>query len=185
VSDDRAPDSLSPVLEAVLGRFSRLVRQVAARHGVQQPELDGLFQDVRIRLWSALRSDEKVRGVSSSYVYQTARAACLDRLREARARREVPVHLEGRGADRSLSTAPAADASLEREALAEQLASAIGSLSESRRPVVRMYLAGYDREEIAEVLGWSEARTRNNLYRGLHDLRTILTAQGIGRETGR
>ena len=183
--DDRAPDSLSPVLEAILGRFSRLVRQVAARHGVQQRELDDLFQDVRIRLWSALQSDEKIRGVSSSYVYHTARAACLDRLRQARSRREVPVHLEQRGGERSLTAGAAADAGVERGELAEQLARAVGALSESRRPVVRMYLAGYDREEIAEVLGWSEARTRNLLYRGLHDLRTTLTAQGIGWETGR
>jgi RNA polymerase sigma-70 factor (ECF subfamily) len=118
-------------------------------------------------------------------VYQTARAACLDRLRQARSRREVPVHLEQRGAERTLSTAPTAEVALECEELASQLARAVGALSESRRPVVRMYLAGYDREEIAEVLGWSEARTRNNLYRGLHDLRTRLTAQGIGREAGR
>lgn len=185
MSDDRAPDSLSPVLEALLGRFSRLVRQVAARHGVQQRELDDLFQDVRIRLWSALRSDERIKGVSASYVYQAARAACLDRLRQARSRREVPLHLEERGAERSLSAAPTAEAALEREELAEQLATAVGALPESRRPVVRMYLAGYSREEIAEVLGWSEARTRNNLYRGLHDLRGRLTAQGIGREAGR
>jgi RNA polymerase sigma-70 factor (ECF subfamily) len=185
VPDDPAPDSLSPVLETILGRFSRLVRQVAARHGVRQPELDELFQDVRIRLWSALRSDERIKGVSSSYVYQTARAACLDRLRQARSRREVAVHLEDRSTERSLSTAPAAEAALEREELAGQLARAVGALSESRRPVVRMYLAGYDREEIAEVLGWSEARTRNLLYRGLHDLRTSLAAQGIGRETAR
>ncbi len=183
MSDDPAPDSLSPVLEAILGRFSRLVRQVAARHGVRQRELDELFQDVRIRLWSALRNDERIKGVSASYVYQTARAACLDRLRQARTRREVPVHLEERGGERTLSSGP--ETLLEREELAEQLARAVGALSESRRPVVRMYLAGYDREEIAEVLGWSEARTRNNLYRGLHDLRTMLGAEGIGRETGR
>jgi RNA polymerase sigma factor (sigma-70 family) len=185
VSDARAPDSLSPILEATLGRFARLVRQVASRHGVQPRELDELFQDVRIRLWSALRSDEKIRGVSSSYVYHTARAACLDRLRQARTRREVPIQLELRGEERALSTLPSVDAVLEGGELAEQLSRAVSALSDSRRPVVRMYLAGYDRDEIAEVLGWSEARTRNLLYRGLDDLRTTLTAQGIGWETKR
>jgi RNA polymerase sigma-70 factor (ECF subfamily) len=43
-----------------------------------------------------------------------------------------------------------------------------------------MHLAGYAREEIAQLLGWSEAKTRNLLYRGLADLRERLTARGIG-----
>lgn len=185
MSDARAPDALSPILEATLARFARVVRQVAARHGVRQQELDELFQDVRIRLWSALQSEEKIGGVSSSYVYRTARAACLDRLRQARTRREVGIAAERSGGEPALETPPSAEVALEGSELAGQLASAIEALSDARRPVVRMYLAGYDRHEIAEVFGWSEARTRNLLYRGLDDLRAILTERGIGWEAGR
>jgi RNA polymerase sigma-70 factor (ECF subfamily) len=43
-----------------------------------------------------------------------------------------------------------------------------------------MHLAGYPREEIARLMGWTEAKTRNLLYRGLADLRERLTAEGIG-----
>jgi DNA-directed RNA polymerase specialized sigma24 family protein len=43
-----------------------------------------------------------------------------------------------------------------------------------------MHLQGYPREEIAELMGWTEAKTRNLLYRGLADLRDRLTEQGIG-----
>jgi RNA polymerase sigma-70 factor (ECF subfamily) len=42
-----------------------------------------------------------------------------------------------------------------------------------------MYLAGYSREEVATVTGWSEAKTRNLLYRGLGDLRERLKEMGI------
>jgi RNA polymerase sigma-70 factor (ECF subfamily) len=42
-----------------------------------------------------------------------------------------------------------------------------------------MHLAGYERHEIAELLGWSEAKTRNLLYRGLADLREVLDSWGI------
>ncbi len=55
-------------------------------------------------------------------------------------------------------------------------------MSRPRRSVVRMYLTGYDREEIADLLGWTEPKTRNLLYRGLADLREILTEMGIGPE---
>ena len=41
------------------------------------------------------------------------------------------------------------------------------------------------REEIARLLGWSEPKTRNLLYRGMDDLRARLTARGIGTETDR
>jgi RNA polymerase sigma-70 factor (ECF subfamily) len=56
---------------------------------------------------------------------------------------------------------------------------AVGLLSESRRAVVRMHLAGYERHEIADLLGWTEPKTRNLLYRGLSDLRQILESWGI------
>jgi len=56
----------------------------------------------------------------------------------------------------------------------------VDGLAPPRRAAVRLYLDGYRREEIAELLHWSDARTRNLLYRGLADLRTVLIAQGIG-----
>ena len=69
------------------------------------------------------------------------------------------------------SPGSALDAALEGSELAEQVPRAIDEIPESRRPAVRMYLAGYSREDIAELMGWTEAKTRNLLYRGLDDLR--------------
>jgi RNA polymerase sigma-70 factor (ECF subfamily) len=61
----------------------------------------------------------------------------------------------------------------------DQVERAIETIQPSRRPVVRMHLLGHSREEIAKLLGWSEAKTRNLLYRGLADLRERLMAEGI------
>jgi RNA polymerase sigma-70 factor (ECF subfamily) len=69
---------------------------------------------------------------------------------------------------------------VERRELGEQVAAAIEALSPARRPVVRMYLAGYRLAEIADLLGWSEGKARNLLYRGLADLRARLTGAGVG-----
>jgi RNA polymerase sigma-70 factor (ECF subfamily) len=81
-----------------------------------------------------------------------------------------------------LGESASADRLVEELELQEQIARAVESLIPARRSVVRMYLAGYSREEIADVLGWTEAKTRNLLYRGLADLRDRLTAMGIGPE---
>jgi RNA polymerase sigma-70 factor (ECF subfamily) len=63
--------------------------------------------------------------------------------------------------------------------LAGQIERALQTMQPSRRPVVRMHLMGHTREEIAKLLGWSEAKTRNLLYRGLADLRERLLAEGV------
>jgi RNA polymerase sigma-70 factor (ECF subfamily) len=71
------------------------------------------------------------------------------------------------------------DQELEQSELAAQVEGAIESIHPTRRPVVRMHLLGHSREEIANLLGWTEAKTRNLLYRGLADVREHLVAQGV------
>jgi RNA polymerase sigma-70 factor (ECF subfamily) len=71
---------------------------------------------------------------------------------------------------------------MEELELQQRVARAVDELIPARRSVVRMYLAGYGREEIADLLGWTEPKTRNLLYRGLADLREKLTDMGIGPE---
>jgi RNA polymerase sigma-70 factor (ECF subfamily) len=71
------------------------------------------------------------------------------------------------------------DQQFTRSELAEQVERAIGTIQPSRRAVVRMHLLGHPREEIAGVMGWTEAKTRNLLYRGLAELRERLQAEGV------
>lgn len=173
---------LSLAVEAVVSRFGAMVRQVGLRHRLAESDLDEVMQDVRIRLWRSQREGEQVRQVSASYVYRTAMSAAVDVLRRRRSRRaDVSVPVETHGELLS-DHAPGPEQALAHTELAARVAQAIESITPSRRPVVRMYLAGYPREEIASLLGWSEAKTRNLLYRGLDDLRSRLREQGIGPE---
>ena len=59
---------------------------------------------------------------------------------------------------------------------------AVESLMDSRRRVVKLFLLSMTLEEIAIFLNWSEAKTRNLLYRGLDDLKKILLEKGIEYE---
>lgn len=171
------PDA-SRAVEQTVGSFAGLIRRVAWRHRLQDSDIDELLQDLRIRLWHAAERGEKIEALPASYVYQAAVSAALDGVRRRRAQRyELSVPLE----ENLESAAMATDARdpVAASELAQQVAAAISSLHETRRPVVRMYLAGYSREEIADLLGWSEAKTRNLLYRGLADLRARLSEAGI------
>jgi RNA polymerase sigma-70 factor (ECF subfamily) len=178
-----ALDRVSSELEAAVGRFAALVRRVGLRHRLSEADLEEVLQEVRIRLWRARsQTGERIEPVSASYVHRVAVSASVDLLRRRRAR----------GADRTVTldetVEPIADhpdplRSVEESELAAQLARAIEGIIPSRRPVVRMYLAGYSGEEVATVMGWSEAKARNLLYRGLADLRERLEKMGIEWET--
>jgi RNA polymerase sigma-70 factor (ECF subfamily) len=176
-------DELSPALEEVVSRFGELMRATARRHGLAPHEVEDAVQDVRIRLWRALGSSEKIRAAPASYIRRTVVSATVDFIRRRRARREDTMTSDPDAHDRE-DPPSRADAPLEEHEMAATIARAVDALVESRRAVVRMYLAGYEREEIGDLLGWTEAKTRNLLYRGLDDLRTTLARWGVAPTEG-
>jgi RNA polymerase sigma-70 factor (ECF subfamily) len=176
----------SSKLEATIAEFAAMVRRVGRQYRLSEADLDDVLQEVRIRLWRVYsgggRSGEKIEDVPASYVYRTSISAAIDLLRRRRARgAERTVALDD--VEEPVSAVPDPSRSVEESDLAAQLAQALETITPSRRPVVRMYLAGYSREEVAAMMGWSEAKTRNLLYRGLADLRERLAEVGITWKT--
>ena len=181
-----APDDrLSPALQSLTARFGEMLRRIGTQHGLRAADIDELVQEVRIRLWRARPASELLATVSASYMYRTAITAALTVIRRRRAKthgQNEPLEALDRGAGSSNSslTAASADERLDQSVLESEIEMALATLPASRAPVVRMHLAGYNREEIAGLLGWSDAKVRNLLYRGLGDLRAALAARGIG-----
>lgn len=176
--------------ETLLENYAAMVRRIGWRHRLSEADVDELMQDVRIRLWRAQAADrlrsENIEQTPASYIYRTATTAALDLIRRRRSGRasdhdSVDDVVGERAVSFSLLASSGPDKELEATELAQQVEQAIETIPPSRRPVVRMYLAGYPREEIADLMGWTEAKTRNLLYRGLDDLRQRLTELGIGR----
>jgi RNA polymerase sigma-70 factor (ECF subfamily) len=182
---EEAEQRLSLTVEAVLKRFGAMVRQVGRRYRLDEADVDEVMQEVRIRLWRAQRTSEQIGEVSTSYVYRTASSAALDVIRKRRSRRAEHHRSLDDGAAIIAEPAPDPHGALEGSELAQQVARALDTIPASRRPVVKMYLTGHPREEIAELMGWTEGKTRNLLYRGLADLRERLQEMGVGRERGR
>ena len=180
-----AEQHLSLAVEAILKRFGAMVRQVGRRYRLDDGDVDEVMQEVRIRLWRAQRTSEQIGEVSTSYVYRTASSAALDVIRRRRSRRaDHHESLDDEGSAVVLAApAPGPHGELESSEVAAQVARAIETIPASRRPVVRMYLTGHPREEIAQLMGWTEGKTRNLLYRGLADLRERLTEMGLGWAT--
>ena len=174
MADPHAP---SRALEALLLRYGNLVRWAGRRSHLDDADLDEVLQDVRVRLWRARPSEAQLAATPASYVYRTAMSAAVDLVRRRRRGRTEEL-AENQAIDPRGDTGADVEAG-DTAALVHQ---AVDQLSDNRRPVVRMYLVGYQRHEIATLLGWSDAKTRNLLYRGLEDLRAGLRARGIGPE---
>jgi RNA polymerase sigma factor (sigma-70 family) len=183
------PGQLSIGLEAAIVRFGALVRRVAWRHKLNGDDLDEVLQDVRIRLWHARGESEQLATVSASYVYRTAMSAALDLIRRRRRAGGVPTvsHETAEEHDSASDDVAAStggqgnpEAALEASETSRAVMSAIERIPKTRRGVVRMYLMGHPPMEIAGLMGWTEPKTRNLLYRGLSDLRAELTAMGYG-----
>jgi RNA polymerase sigma-70 factor (ECF subfamily) len=177
-----APD-LSPALERTLGNFTGVVRRVAWRYHLSGSDVDELLQEVRIRLWRAHGDQEgageTITSIPASYLHRTALSAAIDLLRRRRARRSDRMVTIEDDDQRGMPEVPGPDQDFAESELAEQVERAIETIHPSRRPAVRMHLLGHSREEIARVMGWTQAKARNLIYRGLADLRERLEAQGI------
>ena len=169
------------------GRFLRntIVRLCPRDLGIQ---FDDIEQEARLRLWRALESEREITDLAS-YLYRIAATATIDAVRRAKARREEQIQLaeEGEGTEASVTLLPA-DTGETPERVAEhrqvirKVQHALGQLAENRRRAVGMFLEGLTSQEIADILGWSEAKARNLVYRGLQDVREQLRAEGIEYE---
>ena len=135
------------------------------------------LQDVRVRLWKAHPDSENLERLGASYFVKVVSSAVVDRLRRQR-RFEISL-------DQADITAVVPDALqvlppdvAERDALAARLGAALATLPRNRRLVIQLHLEGYERHEMASMTGWTEAKVRNLLYRGLEDLREQLRRDG-------
>jgi RNA polymerase sigma factor (sigma-70 family) len=181
--EDTERDDASAAIEDHIRRFADLLRYARRRQGLAPQDLDELIQEVRVRLWRARGTGEKIAAVSSSYLYRTAMSAAVDLIRRRRHEfRQVSLS-DGEQAHVDVSVEPPGWEGADDVSWAAKRA--LATLPRSRAVAVRMHLAGYSREEIGVILGWTEAKTRNLIYRGLADLRARLPELGVGPEVNR
>jgi RNA polymerase sigma-70 factor (ECF subfamily) len=177
-------------LNAILDEYGQFLHNAVTRlcpkdAGIQVSDIE---QEARIRLWRALESERQINDLSS-YIYRIAATTVIDAIRKARARREESLFYTSVGDSEEERLRPLADTEtpsperqLEQKQTMHKVAVAIAQLADNRRQVVALYLKGMFSQEIADFLGWTEAKTRNLLYRGLKDLRAQLKAEGIDCE---
>ncbi len=157
-------DALSARIERLVREWSEVIRMAGRRYGLSPADLDEVRQDVRLRLWHAMQRAGE-REITSSYGYRAAASAAVDLLRRHRASRGRAATAESEGI---------AGPSLDEGLLEARLGEALAIVPESRRVAVRLHLNGHSLADVARVLHWTPAQARNQVYRGLADLKRVL-----------
>ncbi len=174
-------------LAFILKSYGTWLRRTLARlcPGDLGIQVDDVEQEVALRLWKALEREVPIDNLTA-YLYRIASSATLDAMRKARVRREkdaLPLAGEPRDGEEPRAELVDRAASPEQRAsqaqLLQQVDSVMATLPEARRRAIRLHWQGFTTAEIGELLGWSEAKARNLLYRGLKALRHGLERKGI------
>jgi RNA polymerase sigma factor (sigma-70 family) len=168
----------------LLERYGDFLRRTIVRLCPRTAGLsvDDIEQDARVQLWRALRSEREIT-YPGSYIYKVAVSATIRAIRRAKSRGEEPLPEEHEAADPEVFRALHTDPGSSPESLAhrgeqrQSVRAALARLSKNRRVAVGLHLQGMTTVEIGDLLGWSEAKARNLVHRGLKDLRRQLGAE--------
>jgi len=174
----------------VVEEFGMLLRRAIVRFCPRDKGLqfDDIEQEARLRLWRALQDEREVTNYAS-YLYRIAATATIDALRRVQARHEeqLEILIEQRTDDGDIMLAPAPvrdspERLAESREAVDKVMSAVAKLPDAQRRAVGMYLQGMTSQDVADLMGWSEPKSRNLIYRGLKELRKSLREEGIDYE---
>ncbi|MEW6367519.1 MAG: RNA polymerase sigma factor [Acidobacteriota bacterium] len=152
---------------------------------------DDIEQEALLKIWQAMSSGREITNYPS-YIWRVTMTTTIDAIRRVKARREEQLETDGEGRE----DAPPAHALLPADPVAspdriaqgreveQKIRRSLTRLSDERRLVVGLYLQGFSVLDVADMLKWSEPKTRNLTYRGLKDMRAFLREEGIDYEIG-
>jgi RNA polymerase sigma-70 factor (ECF subfamily) len=166
--------------EALLEKFSWSIKASILKFGLEKIGIDpeDVIQEVKIKIWKKFGHEKNICHYSS-YIQRIINSTLVDHIRKVRRQEKLILHekqkllLEERGNP---------DNSLHGNIFWELVGEAADSLMESRRKIVKLFLADLTIDEISCTLNCSKDKTRNLLYRGLSDLKEKLKNKGVEYE---
>jgi len=171
------------MLQGILDEYGAFLRRTVLqrcppRLGIDPDEIEQLAV---LKLWRALERETEVRH-PASYLYRIVANVTTDAIRAARRKHEVA--LDGPEGEPLPLVDPASEQPdplrvAESADLASVMAQSLEKLSPNRRRAIALHLDGFNNSEISAMLGWSEPKVRNLVWRGAQDLRGLLRKAGV------
>ena len=165
VNTERFIEDISKSIEVIIRKnFSQ----------VSEDDKADISQEVKIKIWKMLSCGKNIKNFRS-YLWKVVYTTALDFINKKR----KYLNLEA-GKRMNVSNCfnelrdISAESLLEQKVTKKVLMSAIDTLSQNRRIVIKLGLTGMNITEIANFLGWSRSKINHLYYRGLEDLKKKL-----------
>lgn len=167
--------------QRLIERWSGYVRQtlVTLDGRRNEADLEELEQEIRLRLWQTL-SRERIWDKPASFIRSVVLSVAIDAARRRQVRGGDAEHVGLEHLEPwSSSGSDGSDHALDRAELS-QLLEALAREDAEKGQAVGLYLQGFTTAEIGDLLGWTEAKARNIVYRALDALRAQAQAKKDG-----
>jgi len=154
------------------------------KRGLSLHDLEDIEQEVKINIWKQLSKSETEIINLNSYIWRVTYNATCNILGKRYKEKWITFDeaqmeqvIVNEEYDNKTNILP--DQEYERGKLMDILEESIDTMIDSRRQVLKLYIIGMSKKEIAKFLGWSVDKVRNLLYRGIKDLKIILEKRGV------
>jgi RNA polymerase sigma-70 factor (ECF subfamily) len=151
-------------------------------------QVDDVAQDASVKLLRALQSERKIDNLKS-YICTIALNARRDAVSRVRARREEQPFWDnndenddGPGNLDPVSPGHSPERMVQLRELRSIVMAEINRLPDNQRRALGLHLKEMSDQEVANLMGWTEDKARNLIYRGKKKLRKRLRARGIDYE---
>ena len=148
---------MSGKFETLVDKYHRLVMHLVSQYygGALRHQADDLSQEIWTKLWEQFKKNEKNIVNFKSYLYRTVQTTLWDAIRRCERLEQGVENGTEFGEDRD-----------EPRILAKvQVERLMRDLKPEEKLMVQAYLKGFNNGEIATMLGCTEGRVRNLLFR--------------------
>ena len=157
------------------------LRQIDPRMG--SADLEELEQDVRMKLWQVLVTDGQF-DKPAAFIRKLVLNVSIDAARKRIVRGGDLPHtsLSEPGSNELVGADILANETMEYRVELAQLADALMASNPDTAQALSLYLQGFSTDEIAKLLGWTEAKARNAVYRLIERQRLLKVALESGSQ---
>lgn len=168
------PEPIEKILEDMASRLRDELSGFG--YSTRSPDSDDLLQEVRIRLWRALKVRDGEIEFINSYAKKIVFSVFINEVN--RLKRDKKLINKAEEQERSkcmgLECAQGQD-----ELLKEAVLRSLSGLPKNMRLVIKLRIEGFTLAEIAQLNNWSLSKVRNSYYRGVQELKKRLVRKGI------
>jgi RNA polymerase sigma factor (sigma-70 family) len=171
------PESIEQILEA-LAPLLRSELNILG-HSAQSTERDDLLQEIRLRIWKALRDKNGEIEFMGAYVKKVVFSVFINEVNRIRQEQKL---ISVAGHKYRLENAGEADCPGSDNDMRQMVIESLAELGKTKQRVIRLRLLGFTFAEIALISHWPLRKVCSLYYRGIGELKNRLNARGIQYE---